>query len=222
MYGACCSRSKDRSVGPRSIATVLDELFRHFHSVKGISGMVDVRPAEELAHRLEDYLRVLRTATRCSLPTASTPCSRARRCWSRLSASVVPAASTRRSHRWRAGSRGWWTLSRRCSQAERRASRQKASRRRPPDRWRCTFIPSADLAARGIRVDSVASAPDQGAARFSTRRRASHAEGSIAFDFVLAAALDRDDRRGVARRRDRRRAAGRAGRAVRRAVAAAR
>src|SRR5204862_7733051 len=37
-----------------------DELFRHFHSLKGISGMVEVRAAEELAHRLEDYLRALR------------------------------------------------------------------------------------------------------------------------------------------------------------------
>ena len=40
---------------------VLDELFRHFHSIKGISGMVEVRQAEDLAHRLEDYLRVLRS-----------------------------------------------------------------------------------------------------------------------------------------------------------------
>ena len=36
---------------------VLDDLFRHFHSLKGISGMVELRAAEELAHRLEDYLR---------------------------------------------------------------------------------------------------------------------------------------------------------------------
>src|SRR6185503_3699451 len=39
---------------------VLDELFRHFHSLKGISGMVELRPAEDLAHRMEDYLRALR------------------------------------------------------------------------------------------------------------------------------------------------------------------
>ena len=39
---------------------VLDELFRHFHSLKGISGMVELRPAEDLAHHLEDYLRALR------------------------------------------------------------------------------------------------------------------------------------------------------------------
>ena len=40
----------------------LEELFRHFHSLKGISGMVELRPAENLAHRMEEYLRALAEA----------------------------------------------------------------------------------------------------------------------------------------------------------------
>ena len=40
---------------------VIDELFRFFHSLKGISAMVELRPAEHLAHGLEDYLRAVRT-----------------------------------------------------------------------------------------------------------------------------------------------------------------
>ena len=48
------------SVGREINRGLLDELFRHFHSLKGISGMVEVRQAEDLAHRLEEYLRVLR------------------------------------------------------------------------------------------------------------------------------------------------------------------
>ena len=39
---------------------VLDELFRSFHSIKGISGMVELRDAEMLAHHMESYLRALR------------------------------------------------------------------------------------------------------------------------------------------------------------------
>jgi two-component system chemotaxis sensor kinase CheA len=39
----------------------LDELFRSFHTIKGISGMVGLTPAEQLAHEMESYLRVLRT-----------------------------------------------------------------------------------------------------------------------------------------------------------------
>jgi two-component system chemotaxis sensor kinase CheA len=38
----------------------IDELFRYFHSLKGISAMVNLRPAELLAHYLEHYLRAIR------------------------------------------------------------------------------------------------------------------------------------------------------------------
>ena len=39
---------------------MLDELFRSFHSLKGISGMVGLREAEQIAHQMESYLRALR------------------------------------------------------------------------------------------------------------------------------------------------------------------
>ena len=38
----------------------LDDLFRSFHSVKGLSAMVGVREAEQLAHQMESYLSALR------------------------------------------------------------------------------------------------------------------------------------------------------------------
>ena len=40
--------------------TLLDNLFRSFHTLKGISGMVGLNAAEQLAHHLESYLRELR------------------------------------------------------------------------------------------------------------------------------------------------------------------
>src|SRR6185503_1696605 len=43
--------------------TLLDNLFRSFHTLKGISGMVGLGAAEELAHHLESYLRELREGT---------------------------------------------------------------------------------------------------------------------------------------------------------------
>src|SRR4029078_1509095 len=43
---------------------LLDELFRSFHSLKGISGMVGLREAEALAHHLESFLRPLRDGSR--------------------------------------------------------------------------------------------------------------------------------------------------------------
>ena len=45
---------------PRLDRALLDELFRSFHSLKGISAMVGVREAEQLAHDMESYLRGLR------------------------------------------------------------------------------------------------------------------------------------------------------------------
>ncbi|QJW98192.1 chemotaxis protein CheA [Frigoriglobus tundricola] len=37
-----------------------DGLFRHFHTIKGLSGIAGVREAEQLAHHLEEYLGALR------------------------------------------------------------------------------------------------------------------------------------------------------------------
>ncbi|MBY0521939.1 MAG: chemotaxis protein CheA [Gemmataceae bacterium] len=49
------------SVGqPNPDRLLLDELFRCFHSIKGLSAMVDVRAAEQLAHQMESYLSALR------------------------------------------------------------------------------------------------------------------------------------------------------------------
>ena len=41
--------------------TVLEDLFRNFHSIKGLSGMVGLQEAEQIAHHLEHYLRNLKT-----------------------------------------------------------------------------------------------------------------------------------------------------------------
>lgn len=41
-------------------STLINQLFRSFHSIKGLSGMVGVKDAEELAHQMESYLKVLR------------------------------------------------------------------------------------------------------------------------------------------------------------------
>ena len=51
----------EESVGaPQLDRNLLDGLFRSFHSLKGISGMVGLRAAEDLAHHMESYLRALR------------------------------------------------------------------------------------------------------------------------------------------------------------------
>lgn len=59
----------ERSVNkPRVDGSVLNDLFRSFHTLKGISGMVGLRPAEQLAHQMESYLRSLRDSDRILTP----------------------------------------------------------------------------------------------------------------------------------------------------------
>ncbi len=51
----------ENQVGQASVEqSLLDELFRSFHTLKGISGMVGLGAAEQLAHHMESYLRALR------------------------------------------------------------------------------------------------------------------------------------------------------------------
>lgn len=45
---------------PQIDRSLLDKLFGSFHSIKGLSGMVGLKEAEQLAHDMESYLRSLR------------------------------------------------------------------------------------------------------------------------------------------------------------------
>jgi two-component system chemotaxis sensor kinase CheA len=48
------------AVGGDPPAAVVEELFRSFHSLKGISAMVELRAAERLAHEMESCLGSIR------------------------------------------------------------------------------------------------------------------------------------------------------------------
>ena len=58
------------AIGGELPAVVLEDLFRRFHSLKGISAMVELRQAEVLAHQMEGCLRAIRE--RELMPTAAT------------------------------------------------------------------------------------------------------------------------------------------------------
>ena len=68
---------------PQIERPLLDELFRSFHSLKGISGMVGVSEAEQLAHEMESYLRALREDQVALSEEGWMASWRARRCWNR-------------------------------------------------------------------------------------------------------------------------------------------
>ena len=168
---------------------VLDELFRHFHSLKGISGMVELRAAEELAHRLEDYLRVLRSgdaaltregldalfdgtqtleqviaARRAEIPLPAIDVIAAR--VARLVASREPVAAVAAA----AGDI--------APVAPARAQR-----------WQIRFIPSQELVARGIRVDTIRKRLESAGEILGATPRVTP-DGAIAFEFVFAGSID--------------------------------
>src|SRR6187549_4253364 len=51
------------ALGSNPPSGALEELFRSFHSLKGISAMVELREAELLAHHMESCLRAVRQGT---------------------------------------------------------------------------------------------------------------------------------------------------------------
>src|SRR6185295_2606855 len=185
----------ESSVGRSEInRNALDELFRHFHSLKGISGMVELRAAEDLAHSLEDYLRALRQGEATlsaegvdalfdgaqmleqviGARRAGTPLPTIDAVVARMARVVADGASER---------------------ANVGAARPAGFDAGTPlrigaiPRWRCTFSPSADLVARGVRVDTVRKRLSSAGEITNAAPRVTP-EGAIAFEFDLTANLD--------------------------------
>src|SRR5687768_2714776 len=165
----------------------LDQLFRSFHSLKGLSGMVELREAERLAHEMESYLRALQRAE-----TALT------------SAGVESLiAGTRALEQVIEARRDGHTAPAVEATLERLAGLLPA--RRPPTgapsvtrpaadppapglaTWRVRYAPTPELVGRGINVN-VIRAKLQEAGRIVQATPHVTPGGGIAFDFVLATA----------------------------------
>ncbi|MEO5804075.1 MAG: chemotaxis protein CheA [Verrucomicrobiota bacterium] len=175
-------------------AAILEKLFRSFHSLKGIVGMVGIRSAEHLAHRTEDYLREL---TRRTLSLSSSGMDALAESVQLLEQTVasyrenqpppevaqlialldslVPTAtqSTEQKSEPKAES---------PEEALQRKIKDVAAQGFPV--WKCTFVPSPALNERGINVNDI-------------RERLSHlgeivhsapriGGGTIAFEFFIA------------------------------------
>ena len=174
---------------------VLESLFRSMHSFKGISAMVGVHSAEQLAHAAEDYLRQLTrgeislTAAGLELLVATTqrleqivtahrlhqPFPETAALLAELEASspriprdekAAPAAAVA------------------PATTEDTASRLETLQARGLAPWGCTFLPSRELDQRGININAVRTR--LGAiGEIISATPSVRPEGSIAFDFVL-------------------------------------
>ncbi|HSQ19063.1 MAG TPA: Hpt domain-containing protein, partial [Blastocatellia bacterium] len=190
---------------PRTDRIPVDELFRSFHSLKGISGMVGVREAEQLAHQMESYLRALRdsqlTLTSEGMDAlisgtnlmekviaerrAQTPATDITPVMTRLAAlvSVSSATDTETKASPLVPNATPHTLN--LDESARIAAANENGKKI----WRFEFVPMPELAERGINVNVVR-------ARLQEIGDLIHAaprvmpQGGIAFEFLVASNVD--------------------------------
>ncbi len=139
----------DKVIGqPAAERAAVDDLFRYFHTLKAISAMVELKPAEELAHHLEHYLRAIRdgenalTAGGTDLLIEGT-----RRLEQIISAhrtqTALPAINDVVA--------GVASLIRVAA----RPAADSPERSSEDRRWICTFVPTKELLASGFGVDAI-------------------------------------------------------------------
>src|SRR5690348_16841427 len=166
--------------------TLLDNLFRSFHTLKGISGMVGLSAAEQLAHHLESYLRALREGTVILSQTG----------FEALAAGVSLLENVINARRNDQPIPSIDEIVKRVQSmsVETPNSDVAATLEHEPvdstiTRWRAEFTPTAELAARGINVNSVRSRLQEIGELIQAKPIVKSA-GEIAFHFVVATDAD--------------------------------
>src|SRR5215216_1760568 len=171
---------EDEVVGRAIDRTLLDNLFRSFHTLKGISGMVGLAAAEQLAHHLESYLRELRQGT----VTLSEPGFEALAAGVSLLEGVINA----RRNDQPVPSIDEITEQLQAVSSD-SATRNSDSAAAPPKReqdtrWQIEFTPTAELAERGVNVNSVRSRLQE-LGQVDQAKPVVKGAGEIAFEFVV-------------------------------------
>jgi len=162
----------------------LEELFRSFHSLKGLAGMVELKDAELLAHHMESYLRLLRgrgaVVTKAGLNALVKG--------TQLLEQVIAAR--------RAGTASP-SIAASVSDLERysdpAANLQDAAGSETPAtgrrRWRVTFAPSPELAGRGVNIDHIRTELKAIGSIVHAAPKI-ESDGSIRFEFLLEDVTD--------------------------------
>ena len=159
----------------------LEELFRSFHSLKGLSGMVALREAEQLAHQMESYLRLLRGRTTLLSENGLDALLRGTQqleevIAARREGTTIPNVEP--------------TL----AMLERFASGDVSSpaevvAEEPQVQWRARFTPSPELAGRGVTVDQIRTRL-KAIGRIVDATPLIGASGVVTFEFKLADVAD--------------------------------
>ena len=135
---------------------VLEELFRSFHSLKGISAMVELREVELLAHQMESCLRAIRDGQLVLTTTNFETLVDGAKVLERVvlahrAGDPIPAVGRFLEQ--------LEALAQICGDAatdsvEPRDRRPAAGPPAAPV-WKVTFVPSPELVSRGVKVDTI-------------------------------------------------------------------
>jgi two-component system, chemotaxis family, sensor kinase CheA len=165
---------------------LLDNLFRSFHTLKGISGMVGLSAAEQLAHELESYLRELREGngilsdsgfkTLVDGVALLEGVINARR--NDQSAPAIDEIVARLQN-----------ITSTPTLAGSESLANSATTDRALRRWQIEFTPTAELAARGVNVNSVRTRLHSMGELLQAKPIVKGA-GDIAFQFVVSTGID--------------------------------
>lgn len=163
---------------------LLDNLFRSFHTLKGISGMVGLTAAEQLAHHLESYLRELRDETAIFSEQG----------FEALAAGVALLESVINARRQDQPIPPIDEIADRVQSVSAHSATlplkpETTQRESVTTRWQVEFTPTAELAERGVNVNSVR-ARLQELGQLVQAKPVVKGAGEIAFEFILATEAD--------------------------------
>jgi two-component system chemotaxis sensor kinase CheA len=175
----------EASIGqPRPDAVLIEELFRSFHSIKGIAGMVEHRESELLAHEMESYLRVLREGeARLTTHGVETLITGVRA----LEHSIAAHRAKQSPPDDDAVLANLRALATEPSEPGPEGGIVPVAE--PLPAWKCIFTPSPELAARGVNVD-VVRARLRGVGDILRSVPLVMGGGAVAFEFIFSGALD--------------------------------
>ena len=166
---------------------LLDNLFRSFHTLKGISGMVGLTAAEQLAHHLESYLRELREGTvmlsQSGVETLVAGVSMLQGVINarRQDQPIPPIDEI--TERLQAA------LSASAPAVAERPGERPTKEVAAATRWQIEFTPTAELAERGVNVNSVRTRLQEFGQLVHSKPIVKGA-GEIAFEFIVATEAD--------------------------------
>ena len=167
----------DGDAGADLSKQALEDLFRSFHSLKGLSGMVELREAELLAHEMEEYLRRLRDGQSRFTALGHDALVKGTR-------ALEQVIAARRERTAPPAVNETLTLLDSLSSTPSGYDPARSQRAASAARWHVTFTPAPELAARGINVDYVRKRLRESARLVEASPRIG-SDGTISFEFVI-------------------------------------